>query len=91
MALCHDCAPKPDPALQHYALQSFVGRHVKLAFPATDGVGEEHMWVKVTHVLGHELVGWLDNDPVLDVGLVEGDTVAFLPTSIEAVVPGFVQ
>ena len=84
--VCIDHEPKPggfigqDPS-------TFIGKCVKLGFPAKDD-RKEHMWVKVER-LGKdtELEGVLDNDPQLDVGYACGDGVGFDVNEIEAVAP----
>jgi uncharacterized protein YegJ (DUF2314 family) len=93
--VCKDHAPKPgrfkdsDPS-------KLLGEMVKLGFPAkhplTGKETKEHMWVKVhtviqpgTYQTGEELVGTLNNDPVLDTEYQNGDDVAFKVDEIEDV------
>lgn len=91
--VCKDHAPKPgkfaasDPT-------KLIGEMVKLGFPAKNphtGVDTlEHMWVRVTGLLpkgmdGVELVGTLNNDPVLICEYQDGDRVAFGVEEIEDV------
>jgi uncharacterized protein YegJ (DUF2314 family) len=86
--VCKDHAPKPgrfkdsDPS-------KLVGEMVKLGFPATHPhTGKEtieHMWVNVHKVEGQELIGTLNNDPILDCEYQIGDDVAFKVEEIEDV------
>lgn len=83
--VCKDHAPKPGKYKDEKA-PSFIGKWVKLGFPATDGT-IEHMWVKVTHIDKDEIFGYLDNDPTktYDPVLEAGTEVAFTIDEIEDV------
>ena len=81
--ICADCAPRPDPALHKHRPSWFVGRHVKRAFRGSRG-DVEHMWVHVIEHWGPYLVGTLDNEPILNVGVQRGDRVIFAMTESEA-------
>lgn len=77
--VCQDCATRrlsPNPMFFDLALTSLIGKYCKLAFPHHDG-RNEYMWVQVTD-LGQqdELVGNLNNDPVI-VDLECGDIIEF--------------
>jgi hypothetical protein len=88
--VCEKHAPKPgsftgqDPS-------TFIGKHVKLGFPALDRGRQttEHMWVMVTELFSgpepEQLVGFVNNDPVLECAYKDGDAVAFAVSEIEAV------
>lgn len=64
-----------------HPLDAFVGRHVKIGFRFT-GKNREFMWVKVASVVGGELEGTLDNDPVVVTYVKYGDTVQCGPEEI---------
>lgn len=64
--------------------KTFIGKYVKLGFPSKCG-RVEHMWVHVEEMDGGKLYGTLNNDPVLDVGFVDGDPVGFTVDEIEAI------
>lgn len=87
--LCNTHAPKPDPKLHAHPPEYFVGRHVKLGFPAIAPDGSnvaEHMWVDVKSVTPEgRLEGVLDNDPVYDTEYANGDLLRFEVYQIEAV------
>lgn len=82
-----ECASKPNPKFAKLPLESFIGSFAKLGFTGSAGDGGpptlEHMWVEVLRVEGKELVGRLDNDPILEMEYVCGDEVAFSPGEIE--------
>lgn len=91
--VCKDHAPKPGKFKDNKPAD-FVGKIVKLGFPATNPLSQketlEHMWVRVdslvqpgTYDSGEELVGTLDNDPILDCEYACGDEVAFKVEEIE--------
>jgi uncharacterized protein YegJ (DUF2314 family) len=85
---CKKHAPKPDARLAKANPQTFIGRHVKIGFKATDlHVGIEHMWVKVRAVQTKtgKLIGVLANDPLFCPGLKNGNRVIFNRDEIEAV------
>jgi hypothetical protein len=69
--------------------KTFVGKYVKLGFPATDPrtklPSTEHMWVKVEGLHEEGLHGVVNNDPVLDCEYSDGSGVAFGVDEIEAV------
>lgn len=52
------------------------GMQVKLAFEMRDGWGER-MWVTVTALKGHTLIGELDSIPAAIPGLLQGDLIEF--------------
>jgi hypothetical protein len=87
--VCEHHAPKPDPKFLEHPPEWFIGKFVKLGFPANDGsCGKEHMWLKV-HGLGdmdkNELVGELNNQPITTGEYALGDDVAFNRSEIEEV------
>jgi len=92
--VCGECAPKPGAYTGQQA-HTFIDKQVKLGFDNTDPSGKpkkEHMWVKVLRVAeagefptGEELVGALNNDPVLQCEYQCGDTLAFKVSEIEEV------
>lgn len=65
----------------------FIGKLVKRVFQAKKspipGMISEHMWVKIHDINGNRLIGTLDNQPILDVGLKYGDMVTVELTEIE--------
>lgn len=77
-------AIKPDSVYTKRPLVWFVGRLVKMAFQSTDSI-PEHMWVKVTEIDGHNLVGTLANNPVSVTHLKYGDRVVLSRVQIEKV------
>lgn len=83
---CPEHSARPDPRLHGYDPFYYVSKYVKRAFKARDG-GTEHMWVKIIAVVadeqGTDLLGVVNNDPVLDVGVQCGDTVRMQVTEIE--------
>lgn len=80
----HEEAIKPDSMYTKRPLEWFVGRVVKMSFQSADSM-PEHMWVKVTDVEGHNLVGVLDNDPVVVTHLQCGDRIVLSRVQVEAV------
>jgi Uncharacterized protein conserved in bacteria (DUF2314) len=83
---CPDHAPRPDPAVRTRPIASFIGRHVKVAFPdRTRSTRSEHLWVKVIGVRDQLLVGIIDNDPIFDIGYKDGDEVCIALDRIESV------
>ena len=93
-AVCTPCAQKrlKAGAFKGKDPQTFLGRCVKLAFPArnpeTGREVQEHMWVIVTGLHEDGLQGTLDNDPVLICEYQHGDAVAFGVAEIEDVYAG---
>lgn len=84
--VCDAHAPKPRPELVKKA-ESLVGKFVKKGFATGLPKGEpqvEHMWVDVQRVEGEELVGLLNNDPLV-VPLRCGDTVRVKLSEVEDV------
>lgn len=77
-------AISPDSLYTQRPLEWFVGRCVKMAFQSAES-GVEHMWVNITHVEGDNLVGSLDNHPVLVTHVGYGDRVVLSRVQIEAV------
>jgi hypothetical protein len=71
----------PDPRFAHMKLGDFVGRSIKVCFQSADS-HPEIMWVEVTGVEGHRLVGKLDNVPVCVTHLKCGDIVHVWRTEI---------
>ncbi len=69
--------------------KKFIGKHVKLGFPATDPRNgrqtTEHMWVKVEGLHEMGLQGTVNNDPILNCEYKDGSGVAFGVEEIEAV------
>ncbi len=84
--VCKDHQPKPGKYSSHDP-KTFLGKYVKLGFPARNSGVVEHMWVKVEEVTDKELIGTLDNDPIKDVGYLHGDALAFELHEIEDVMP----
>lgn len=91
--VCHEHAPKPGK-FTGKSPTDFVGRTVKLGFPAEAPDGShthEHMWVRVTGTAlidihkDQDLIGVLSNDPVLKCDYTCGDEVAFKVDEIEAI------
>jgi hypothetical protein len=72
---------KPDPRYTRMPLEYFVGKVVKVCFQSAKSILES-MWVVVTAVDEHCLVGTLDNDPVYVTHLKCGDTVRIWRTEI---------
>lgn len=62
-------------------LKYFVARAVRIAFPW--GGRPERMWVEVTGVAGHRLVGRLMNEPIRANQVARGDRVEVDPAQIE--------
>lgn len=92
-AVCAKHAPQPNPDLVKIAKkspQTFLGWFVKKGFPAKKPDGSdtiEHMWVKVKEVKDGDLMGELNNDPLLDCGVALGDLVTVKPDEIEEALP----
>lgn len=72
---------QPDSRYTEMPLNYFVGKLVKVCFQSADSC-PEIMWVHVTGVDGHCLVGQLDNDPVAVTHLKHGDIVRIWRTEI---------
>jgi uncharacterized protein YegJ (DUF2314 family) len=86
--VCDRHTPRADPRFVLVPAACFVGRYVKCAFKDRDHPRYEHMWVEVRLVtLEGDLVGALNNDPVYNVGLSDGDLVVVKREAIEAVLP----
>jgi hypothetical protein len=64
----------PDSRYTKMCLMAFVGKLVKVRFQSADS-RPEAMWVHVTGVDQHQLVGTLDNEPVDVTHLKLGDIV----------------
>ncbi len=80
----HEEAVKPESFYARKPLEWFLGRCVKMAFQSAESI-VEHMWVRVTNVEGANLIGELDNDPVLVTHVKCGDRVVLSRVQIEAV------
>jgi hypothetical protein len=86
--VCPDHAPK---AGKYAGLEPsfFLGKLVKLGFdaihPITRGPSKEHMWVRLTGVVGNEITGTLQNTPILEVEYSFGDEVEFVASEVEDV------
>lgn len=74
--VCRSCGLQPNPKYNKIPLIFFVGKYVKTKFTALDGGNNEYMWSEITGVDGNNLVGKLNNDPVICTHLKDGDTVA---------------
>ncbi len=78
--------------LGNAVLESYVGSYVKLRFVGRDERGEEgteDLWVAVTGVMGHELVGEIENVPALEMEYACGEFVGFELHEIKRIVkPG---
>lgn len=67
----------------------FVGKRVKARLPATGAAGQptfEHLWVRVTAVVGTRLQGKLDEEPALQMRAKRGSHVTVERRNVEAVV-----
>ena len=72
--------------IKNIPAEQFIGKYVKIAFKSKGLV--EHMWLKVTDFAcqsDYDLVGTLDNDPVIVVEFKCGDQVEFKLSEIEQV------
>lgn len=80
---CADHASRPAPELHNLKPEQYVGSHVKLRFTDADG-DAEHLWVEV---IGHgpdgQLLGRVDNFPVLALRVKCDDEVVFAINDIE--------
>jgi hypothetical protein len=66
----------------------FIGKIIKKAFKAEDNIHNirmEHMWVTIKAVIGNDLEGILNNDPIFVPNLKCGDTVKVSLCQIEEV------
>jgi hypothetical protein len=77
----HHDFQRPDPRYTKMPLEYFVGKVVKVCFQSANSKCES-MWVVVTAVDEHCLVGTLDNVPVCVTHLKFGDTVKVWRTQI---------
>jgi len=86
--VCPDHAPKSGK-FTGVNPSTLVGKFVKKAFegrdPRTQETRIEHMWVKIGRVEGETLHGVLDNDPVLEMDVKDGDPVSLTISEVEAV------
>lgn len=84
--VCKSCASKPGKYTGQ-APEGFVGKFIKLGFPAVDRgrLTSEHMWVHVRGLHEEGLTGVVSNDPILECDYHNGDTVAFAVSEIEDV------
>ena len=85
--VCPNCAPKPNAIYLALPPKWFLGKYVKLGFP-TEDEKKEHCWVLVdglTDKNNQELVGVLDNDPILATEWHCGDRLVFRRDEIEDV------
>lgn len=80
----HENALTPDPLYNRKPLEWFIGRCVKMPFQSADS-HVEHMWVQIIQRLGDNLLGTLDNNPVVVDGMKRGDPVIVKRVEIEAV------
>jgi hypothetical protein len=71
----------PDSRYAKMCLEAFGGKLVKVRFQSADS-RPETMWVRVTGVDQHQLVGTLDNEPVDVTHLKLGDIVHVWRTEI---------
>jgi len=89
--VCPHLAPRPQAHFTTLPPEFFIGKYVKLFFPALEPEEPEagdHMWVKVTQLAEaptEELRGTLDNDAYYDVGYDCGDQLEFSRSEIEQV------
>lgn len=86
--VCPEHAPKPNAKYADLEPEDLLGYFAKLGFKGKDPAGRErieHMWVLVTEVRGRELVGELDNVPILEMEYECGDIVGFEIGEIEDV------
>ena len=72
---CRDCSVKTYPRKGKFSRSEIMlASHVKARF--SDGGYGEHMWIKVTKVEENEVIGTLDNKPVIVISPRYGDSVA---------------
>lgn len=89
--VCPEHSPKPNEKYAKEAPESFIGKFVKLGFKGKDPTGAErteHMWVEVTAVRDRELVGEVNNVPILEMEYECGDLIGFELDEIEDVYEG---
>jgi hypothetical protein len=89
IGVCPAHSPRPNPRFMRYPMEAFVHGTVKLGFPLTANPEiSEHMFVtvmKIDTVEGElQLVGFVNSEPVQDVGYQYEDWVAFKQNEIEA-------
>jgi hypothetical protein len=81
------CAPKPQAIYLGLPPKWFLGKYVKLGFPTKEG-RKEHCWVLVDGLADEEdqeLVGVLNNDPIIATDWNCGDRLSFHRNEIEDV------
>lgn len=86
--VCPDCAPKPQAIYLSLPAKWFLGKYVKLGFPTGEEDRKEHCWVLVdglTDEEDQELVGVLNNDPIIATDWHCGDRLSFRRDEIEDV------
>lgn len=87
--ICFTCskhASKPDPELAKKPVDYFIGKYVKVSFNEINTNNIEHVWVLVSSAKNPTtLIGTIDNDPILNIGLKCGDTVDVTLDQIEKV------
>lgn len=84
--VCQKHRPKKMADATKIPLKKYVGKFVKVAFPAIDLQGKrttEHMWLKVHSTEKGKLVGVLDNIPIFKTEVKYGDTVRVKRSEIE--------
>src|SRR5687767_2530133 len=85
--VCKHEAPQPNSKFSQKNPEFFIGKFVKKGFhgnkPDEDLI--EHMWVEVTEVKNGELVGKLNNDPIIVRSLKCDDIVTVKLEEIEEI------
>lgn len=81
--LCPKHAPKSGKFAE-MSSESFLGKFCKIGFKAVDE-RIEHMWVLANHIEDSKIIGFLNNDPILEHNpiLVDGSIISFEPKDVE--------
>jgi len=83
---CPEHSSKPNPVYAKMRPEYFLKKHVKKCFPEIRTEKKEHLWILIKEVKNSTtLIGNIDNDPVLNLGINYQDEVEVLLTEIEEV------
>lgn len=87
---CPKHSSRPQSKYASWDPATFVGKWVKTEFTENLTGRKEHLWVKILEVIqdGKALLGTIDNDPLLNLGVECGDTTEVLISSIESCFDG---
>jgi uncharacterized protein YegJ (DUF2314 family) len=91
--ICHTCAKhssRPQAKYASWDPTQFIGKWVKVGFTEKLTEKMEHLWVKIIEVAkeGKALLGVVNNEPLLNLGVQEGDSIEVSIFEIESCFDG---